>query len=412
MLDRLPDDACCQILERCDLKALKAARAACKSLSIAYRSTVQSHAFRQIPENMAALRASVWTEAPPKSRVLVAHSALVPVSVCAVSSEFIACSARDCLKVWSRTTGSCARRSLATASALVLHGPHIVAGLDREGLIKFFSCKLDAGHLQLQDTGALRHGTLGVTALCWATSETLISGGLDRALRVWQVEEHEGMAMKHTSEHLLAHRKKVIGIEPLPLRSTSDIAVRFVSASSDGTLHAWTLFAAGTLCLEATICLRSVLSSFALDSGGSLAACCVACCASGVHLCYFNSCRWATTRLVLPDLAAVVSGGPCMILATSAHRSQPISGAARSSGPHKELSVIDTSDPRQAQRLARWTQAAGMTCCAGHEDGTFVCGGIDGRLHVWELPPALQCVPGQSRAASGLASHDASHSGR
>ena len=170
-------------------------------------------------------------------------------------------------------------------------------------------------------------------------------------------------------------------------------------------MHIWSLDAEGVPSLSATLQLGESVWGIAIDPLGHVACAC----ASGLQL-------WDLTRhrrlgrplahsAVAPNQsatgAAAAAGSERVLLASGGAGLLLAASHGRGVG-QREVCVYDTRIPRKPARLARWTQMASVKCAVG-SNGVLVCGGSDGKLHIWSLPRVLcDAVPAHAPHLGGL----------
>ena len=428
-LDDLPADVLSRVLESTDLKTLRSSRAGSRALADASRRAVRSEAFRSEAQNLSALRTAVWRESPPAARMLVAHDSLVNIIAVAIDGDLLASVSStglggDQLKLWDLRSGDSSALVLpAPARSVAVRGRLVGTGLANGAIHLSRTCVSAAGrflsHL-VNMCPPSAHGGLDVGALCWPEPAVLVSGGMDRSLRVWRLEANVSAAasaaaangggggggrasiLAPSAEQLLAHRRPVTVLravrsargaagsasgEEAATTRADEPSARFLSASHDGDIHVWALSVAGAPTLSATLTAGEKVLSLALDPLGHVAAAC----ASGLQFWDVRKARriggGGGGSRVRSSFAAgcVASGGSGVLLATAA------GGEGR--GREREVCTWDVREPARPRRLARWTQMASMRCAEG-ADGVVVCGGSEGRVYVWQLPAELRGTPG------------------
>ena len=457
----LPSDALeCVLSASHDLATLRSCRATCKAISAASRGCLRAWLARS-PSNLAELRCALWAEAPPAARSMTAESGLVSVTAVALDGDdlvSISGSSSQNLRLWSLARGNASSILLPSAGrSVALRDGHIATGLDNGRV--HCSARADAaggGLLTFVGMCPPAHGGHDVSALCWAAAGLLVSGGLDRALRVWRMDlqaapprrssssdriggrmcdgrgdcnevstgvgiggglgggrgvvgnasdngQRDGQRapVEQCAEYLLAHRRPVTALHTMPPGCDAS----FASASPDGVVNVWSLGVDGAPALSASLNLGESVWSLAVDPVGYLACAC----ASGLQ--FWHPARQRRFRRHIP--ASALTPNQQSAAGTSSSSSTSFSAAAaggltstsllasggaglllsatqgRTVG-QRELCIWDVREPRQPSRLARWTQMASVRCAVGG-DGVLVCGGSDGRIHVWELPSPLRC---------------------
>ena len=492
-LDALPPDVLEGVLAAShDLQTLRSSRAVCQAFASACRCCLPQWISRS-SSNLAEMRCAVWAESPPSARTIVVESGLVSVTIVALDGSSVVCvSGADSqkLQLWSLSDGtSSSLRLPSPARSIALRAGRVATGL-ANGCVHCSTCVPGRAHqpssssrtaasacsLMFAGLCPPAHGGHDVSALCWAAPGLLVSGGLDRALRVWRldgIEPTSSMAdgslalggsgrgggeaavpsIHKAAEYLLAHRRPVTALEAVPVwigatagsahapssrptgcaddaaggrvavgsavgseaaqgggantLATSSLAeARFLSASHDGAVHIWSLDAEGVPSLSATLQLGESVWGIAIDPLGHVACAC----ASGLQL-------WDLTRhrrlgrplahsAVAPNqsatgAAAAAAGSERVLLASGGAGLLLAASHGRGVG-QREVCVYDTRIPRKPARLARWTQMASVKCAVG-SNGVLVCGGSDGKLHIWSLPRVLcDAVPAHAPHLGGL----------
>jgi WD40 repeat protein len=419
MLHRLPPELLSLCMSFLDVPTLTAARSLSVYLAVCARTTLRSQAYLQHPENLRALRVAVWAESPPSAHRLRGHATLQRVVGLAVDgSTLVSIGSDRMLMLWDlladhgRPRGPLASLSLPSC-------PECIALLSSAGLAAVGDERGDVRLVSLHPT--LSHGSTWcahqqhTTALCWAPTRssseciaastfTLVSGGLDRSIRLWQTSGGRTQTpASATGTYLLAHRKSVSSLTAVPAsmcQGTQHVALAsFLSSSDDGNIHIWGMSTSGDggtgAVLLGTLHAFQVVGQLAVDPCGLVAASCE----SGVVL-------WdLPTRKRLSGDRGTEGTGLARLAPAAPRRRQKAcatfcgSGVLASAGGSsskqverrtRETSVWDvSSDAKQPRPLGRWSHMAPVSCIAGG-GGLLVCGGTDGALYLWSLPTTLQ----------------------
>lgn len=394
-LSTLPDDELRLILEACDLPTNRLARALDGRFCRLAREVVRSAAFRALPANLEALRLAAWRESGPAATQLEAHQALSTVyGVSLENGGTLASAGSDgTVTAWrlgraeSRADeGVCARRlhrwtELAARSVAVL-GERVAFGCE-DGTVHLTTPAAPGG------VRALKGHKERVTCLCWSEGR-LVSGGLDRALRVWDVGRSPGtlgaaaMRAKEPREaarspvgtYLLAHTRPVRAL-------AAGEGSLFLSGGDDGKIHVWRRAEADDLpTLHATRRVPgepSGVVAVAVGYGRGAAAS-----ADGQVVTWDLSRRqWRRSDVVVPPGSS--AGAPTTALAFGAPQTL-ISAGGRDKRAVCIWDLRCAAEGRGPTLVATLPHMAAATACAAR-GGVVVSGDSAGIVRLWRCRP-------------------------
>ena len=208
----LTDDELGLILQACSLRTLRVVKAVSRRLRQSGREALCSPCWRAKAVNLDELRMHAWVVGGFGCRELAGHKALADVYGVALCGGAIAsCSWDGTARLWDASSGQCERTFRPrnpTAHAggpgpvhCVALAPGALACADPSGTVHVWGL----GGAQEQAPATELHGHLRtVTGLAWAGGggaghssvyrPLLLSGGLDRKLRVWDVAQGRQIA--------------------------------------------------------------------------------------------------------------------------------------------------------------------------------------------------------------------------
>ena len=289
LADHLTEDDSVLVLQMCSLRTLRAVKAVSKRLRRLGREVICSPAWRSDEANLKELRMCMWTEGSFTSLEMVGHAALADVYGISLCNGVAASASWDgSVKIWDAGSGVCLRplkpmahperRIMGTVLALPAIGsgsifsialaPDAIACSNEhalDGRVIVWDYPLDAEAMPVVMRGHRQHAP----GLAWAPPglaapgrRVLLSGGIDRTLRVWDVtQQHEiACAKEHTR----------------PIRSvTIDQCGHCAAASGgeEGHIRMWSLsplatlhtFEGHTAAVRAVVLTNSLLISGSLD---------------------------------------------------------------------------------------------------------------------------------------------------
>lgn len=236
LLIDLTDDALEVVLQFCSLSTLRTARAACQRCARLGRASVRSRQWQERGDNLDELRISMWSEGDIRCAELSGHIPLYDIFCVSLRDGVIASASRDGMcKLWDAASGSFLRTLCPKLppAGLALHGTALATGRlacgDNLGTIHVWDLEKaleDGGHSRTPSATLLGHRNV-VSGLAWA-GETLLSGGIDRTLRVWDVDTRECI---ETS----------VGAHLRPVRSLAVDGGVVASGGDEGTVKLWSL---------------------------------------------------------------------------------------------------------------------------------------------------------------------------
>lgn len=213
----LTDDELGLVMQACSLRTLRVVKAVSRRLRQAGREALCSPCWRAKAANLDELRMHAWVVGGFSCRELAGHKALADVYGVALCGGAIAsCSWDGTARLWDASSGWCERtfrpRSPTTLGGgagpvhCVALAPGALACAEPSGTVHVWG--LDGAQEQAPATEL--HGHLrAVTGLAWAGGggaghssvyrPLLLSGGVDRTLRVWDVAQ--GRQIACTKEH-------------------------------------------------------------------------------------------------------------------------------------------------------------------------------------------------------------------
>ena len=249
LLGLLTDDELGLILQACSLRTLRVVKAVSRRLRQAGRRALCSPCWRAKAVNLDELRMHAWVVGGFDCRELAGHKALADVYGVALCGGAIAsCSWDGTARLWDASSGGCERtfrpRSPTAPGGgagpvhCVALAPGALACADPSGTVHVWG--LGGGQEEAPATELHGH-VRNVTGLAWAGGvgaghsrvyrPLLLSGGLDRTLRLWDVAQGGRQLAASAKEH------------PRPVRSLAvderegDVA----SGGEEGTVRLWSL---------------------------------------------------------------------------------------------------------------------------------------------------------------------------
>ena len=207
----LTDDELGLILQACSLRTLRAVKAVSRRLRQTGRAALCSPCWRAKAVNLDELRMHAWVVGGFGCRELAGHKALADVYGVALCGGAIAsCSWDGTARLWDASSGRCEQTFRPRNPTVLVGGagpvhcvalaPGALACADPSGTVHVWGL----GGAQEQAPATELHGHLRtVTGLAWAGGggaehgsvyrsayrPLLLSGGIDRTLRVWDVAQ-------------------------------------------------------------------------------------------------------------------------------------------------------------------------------------------------------------------------------
>lgn len=230
LLTDLTDDALEVVLQLCSLSTLRTARVACQRCARLGRSAVRGRPWQELGENLDELRISMWSEGDFRCAELSGHLALHDVFDVSMGDGMIASASHDgSCKLWDAASGTCHRTLYPKwpPSGMSLRCTALATGR--------LACGDNAGAVHVWDiekpvdapgTAKLLGHRNSVLCLAWA-GQTLLSSGIDRTVRVWDVDKRECVASAKEHER--------------PVRSLDADGGVVASGGEEGTVKLWSL---------------------------------------------------------------------------------------------------------------------------------------------------------------------------
>ena len=234
----LTDDELGLILQACSLRTLRTVKAVSRRLRCSGRAALCSPCWRAKAVNLDELRMHAWVVGGFACTELAGHAALADVYGVALCGGAIAsCSWDGTAKLWDAQSGRCERTFRPAGPGLVAApgpdaGPLHCVALAPGAL----ACASPSGTVHVWGLGGAQehaapatelHGHLRtVTGLAWLRGggagpslyrPLLLSGGIDRTLRVWDVAE--GRQLACAKEH--AHVRSIGAVRRPPVHGSA-----------------------------------------------------------------------------------------------------------------------------------------------------------------------------------------------